>query len=332
MSIYVAIPTEHDPEIFYTVRDAVLNSEFPADIHIGVACMTNIDFYNKVKEEMSVYTNVDVKYFDVNEPNNIGVGAGRQNALSMYNNEKYILQIDSHTMLLKGWDTFLIKLFNEALKETKNKKTILTSYLPEYVHTEKDGRSGKANVMASYSFFRKNEYFWGTEKNVPRWDLKYLVESRFDKKIFKKIKNKKFLPAQKINAQFVFTTNDFYKDSGLPRNIFFYEEEIVQSINLYENGYSFVWPNMLLPLRHLYGCDSDSPGSLAVRSRGCDVELWKSLYYKLGDIYFNFIEDEKNIDKCKKYEDYAGINLKTGSLNEDIIPLRYRVNNKRMWK
>lgn len=325
MSIYVAVPTEYDPEIFYTIKDIVLNSSDPSSIFIGVACMTDLEYFNKIKNEFKTFKNITIKHFSTEIKENVGVGAGRKNALSMYSGQDYILQIDSHTMLSKNWDIVLLKLFKEAIKETKNKKTILTSYLPAYVHTIRDGRSQASNEKPAYCFFRKEEFFSGIEKNIPRWDLKFLLETRFEKKIFKKIKNKKFLPAQKINAQFIFTTKEYFLNSGLPDNVFFYEEEIIQSINLYDLGYSFVWPNVILPLRHLYGWDADKPGSVAQRSRGYNVDLWKKEYYKSGDIYIEFIENKNNFKKCNQYEKYANINLKTGSLNEDIIPLKYRL-------
>lgn len=323
MTIYISIPTEHDPEIFHTVKNAISSADDPSSIYIGIACMTNLIFFNEIKKEFEKNKRIKIKHVDVSNIDNVGVGAGRNNAMSMYANEDYILQIDSHTMFNHGWDTFLINLFNEAIKETKNKKTIITSYLSSYQHTISSGRS-QIKELPYYSFFRKNEFFLDTGGRIPRWDLKIITPTRFNKKIYKKIKNKKFIPAQKINAQFIFGNKYFYENYGLPKDIFFYEEEIIQSINLYDSGFSLVWPNLWLPLSHLYGFNADLPDSLAKRHRCIDAEEWKVKFRKTGEYYKNFILDEKNKIKCEKYQKYSGIDLLNGSLDEDIIPLKYR--------
>jgi hypothetical protein len=63
------------------------------------------------------------------------------------------LQLDSHTLFQENWDKIIIDLYKEAVLETKNKeKTVLTCYLPEYKHSELQGRIA-ISQFPKYSFF-----------------------------------------------------------------------------------------------------------------------------------------------------------------------------------
>ena len=49
--------------------------------------------------------NIKIIYTDYT--GNIGVGRGRNLALSQYNFEDYVLQIDSHSRMMPLWDKYL---------------------------------------------------------------------------------------------------------------------------------------------------------------------------------------------------------------------------------
>lgn len=322
MSIFVSVPTEHDPEIFFTIRDIFSKAAYPQEIYVGLACMTDKEYYEKILQEFGNNPNITIKWFDQSIEENIGVGVGRNSAIEMYNGQDHILQIDSHTLFDDNWDTILINLYQNAILESGNKKTILTSYLPQYKHTEFSGRV-RIGKIPMYCLYETEKYFDRSVTKIPRWDLISISSSEMQNSKYKNIKFKSFLPAQKINAQFMFSGKEFFNHYGLPREVFFFEEETIQSINLMDAGYSFVWPNSLLPLCHLYGNDAYMEGSLAKRHKGCGDDLWEKKYSQSGSFYIDFINNKKNKKKCKIFKKYANIDLLTGAKEKIFIPKSY---------
>lgn len=318
MSIFVSIPSLNDPELEYTIQDIIDNSDNFDQIHVGVACMTDIDFFNNIKNKFIQYNNIEIKYFDPLQ--NLGVGKGRNNAYSMYNNEDYLLQIDAHTKFEKGWDTFLIDLYQEALIETKNDKTVLTAYLGRYRHLSGIGRV-KLDSMSCYPFY-------STEKMtpallIPRWNTVPFRDIPLALKNTTDIFYKKFVPCTKFNANFAFGGKEFAKNTGLYIDAVFFDEEIIQSINLIYDGFDLVFPNVSLPLMHLYSQD--------IRNHDLGKRQLVGHEHNKDDInvkntnasYLNFINDPNNLDKCKKYKEYADIDYMNGNSNLYYIPKNF---------
>jgi hypothetical protein len=310
MTIYISIPTLEDNQLLYTVFDAINNAKNKKDIHIGVAFMSNDDFYNNCKKELSSYKNVKIKKFDVEL--NKGVGVGRNNAWSMYDNQDYFLQVDSHTLFAPKWDEILISTYKKAVKATGNKKTVLTGYLPPYVHTD-DGKRLPVRDKMGYPFYLKETWF---DPPFPKWtDLPLSL-----------FPNKKdtFYPSVKFCANFAFGDKNFANNTGLDKDVFFMEEEIIQSINLFSDGFSLVFPNIESPLWHLY---SNISKDNITSKRTFAYELFQNkadeLFDKVSNNFNKYILDESNSKKIKQYLAYAKIEINKGTLIESFIPNKY---------
>lgn len=309
MTIYVAIPCIEDQELEYTISDLLNNSDNPQELTIGVACMTSVEFYLEIVEKFKHRSNVIIKHYD--RSLNKGVGKGRKNALSSYTDQDYILQIDSHTLLKKGWDTWMIQLHKEAVEETKTSKTILTSYLPSYTN---DGVSRYLDYDSlSYPAFYNEKL---PQYNFPGWfetQLKHFPKDRQRKE--------KFLPSVKFNAHFAFANKEFALYNGL-EDFLFYEEEILQSINLVDKGFALVFPNVPAMLGHMY---ADNQVTVTKRKNMIDYSKEKAIDYinQTNENYFNFIDNPLNKEKCDKYQKYANMHLKTGPRKLYYIPERY---------
>jgi len=306
-SIYVAMPSLEDNQLRFTLSDLLNNSSGKNTINIGLPIFSSMKFFNKIKKEFGMYENVKIERFDPETES--GVGNGRFRAMSFYNDEDYILQIDSHTKVEKKWDEILISLYKAALEETQNDKTILTAYLGYYTV---DGKERYATDPHSrYPFFIKKTF---TGTYIPRWDdvsFQFVTGAG----------DLTFAPCTKFNANFAFSNKNFAHNTGLYREAYFFEEEICQTINLLSEGFSLIFPNTVLPLTHLY--ITHIKGRKAQRKQVEDISNIKDQGRETNLRYTNFILDEKNKEKIEKFKKYARVHPISGTIEERYIPEQY---------
>lgn len=295
MSIFVSIPTLKDPEISSTIMSALSNADNPSSVHVGVAAFVDKNFYDNLLYDVNGTKNVVIDRYD--EKINTGVGVGRIYAKRRYDGQDIFLQVDSHTYFDKGWDTAVSMLWDAALIETKNSKTVVSGYLPSY--TREDGRVCKDNNVFGYSVFTKN--FGCMNWNKISWmDLPL-------EKFYKE--HKVFVPAIKVSGTFILSDHNYAENSGHVYGTKLFDEEIVQSIELFSSGFSLVFPNTSIPIFHFYG---DLRRQTTIASL---EEMEKSI-----EIYL-----EENPDKCRMWEEYAHVNLRDSSFQKWYIPNSYGV-------
>lgn len=320
MSIYISIPSLEDNDLESTIRDAYLMASNPKDIYIGLALMTDEKYFNRISNIFSSYDNLIIKRFDPEE--NIGVGIGRYNAMSMYDGQDYIMQLDPHTCFEKDWDKTVISLYKEAIKVSKNNKVVLTTYLPAYFRT---GEITKTPADARYPFFQVDSLASHTDHSrclhsaLPAYTDSPIKENNLG--FF--VKRKKFLPNVRFCAHFMFSNKDFYNNTGLYKESIFFEEEIIQAINLISDGYSLVFPNVKMPLYHMYTLPKEV---MTERSRFGVEDLSKN---KINpDViasanFLKFINNPLNKNKIEKYISYANLDCSLRAKKDLFIPKKF---------
>jgi hypothetical protein len=305
VSIYISLATLKDEEIINTVNTALSFARNPNDVYIGIAFMTDEHFYSDTLDKINNLSNVHCKRFDPSS--NVGVGTGRYNSRFAYNGEDYILQVDSHTNFEPDWDISLLKFYEESLSITNNEKTLLTAYLGKY--RLQNGIREIVDRHTRYSFF--------TDDSNSYNDIGFNLWQFFPIPEILGI-NERYLPSNKFNANFAFGNHSFANYSGLPKSCIFYDEEIIQSINLVDAGFSLVFPNFCLPIQHLYSQHNDSP-------RETVGVLVDDVASRMKESYSNFINDKINKQKCLKYQEYAHYSIKSNRFDALYIPDRWEV-------
>jgi len=92
-SIYISLSCLYfDEELIKTILSAKNNARFPKRVYIGLTIIGNYDFYKYILDRTKDIENIQIKFFELE--GNIGVGHGRSLAMSLYNNQDYILQVD----------------------------------------------------------------------------------------------------------------------------------------------------------------------------------------------------------------------------------------------
>lgn len=136
-TIFISIPSYRDIETASTLFSIFYNAKNPYRVFVGV-CQQNTDEDLDCLEgynEVCTQHGLDRRFMDsiriqrVQAAEAKGPCLARQNIENtLYKNEEFFLQIDSHTRFCNGWDDILI----EEWSKFKDPKAILTTYPPCY--------------------------------------------------------------------------------------------------------------------------------------------------------------------------------------------------------
>lgn len=312
MSVFISIASLEDPELSNTIHSAIDNAD--GDVHVGVALTTSFEYMCQMVKEFSYLRNISTYW---NDPqHNTGVGQGRNYARDLYDGQDYFLQVDAHTNFEKSWDTFIIEVLHEAINQTNTDKTILTG-LPARYKSE-DGVREVIDKRTQYPRFVPN-YYLHHDFPMLQWDASPLTE--FPGKF---ARTDRIVPANKLTASFAFGTSKFAEYYGLPKESVFFDEEIIQSINLLGEGFCLAFPNMEIPIAHHYFSDivnvRQARKTLGHVFQGDPI-------YPLWDHYVSFINNPDNLDKCEYFEKYSGYRLRSKIPAQYFVPKNYRLTD-----
>lgn len=312
-TLFVSLAAMDDSEIIPTVENIFAAASYPGRVYVGVGFAGRDRSVAKKLAKMGP----QVRYTDYrvrkNSFKHLGVGKGRVRAATLYEGEDYFLQVDCHSHFAEGWDETLIALHTEAKVASKQEKVIVTTYVGWYkYHPErKPIEGGERNA---YPFYLPGELWVGA---VPKWYDNPLEPTYTDK----------FYPNVKFNPACAFGDRQFGRDTKASNDAWFYDEDLRYSIELYDAGFAFVYPNLkVFPVTHLNANFINEHGG----QRPFVLEyLRKSLRPKFDDklreSWYRYIDDPANQQKIKNYERYARISVRHGAIIKDYVPKEYRV-------
>jgi hypothetical protein len=330
LSIYVCIGSVIDHELEDTIDDILNNADNPEQIYVGIALTCRQD---ELLEEFTKWADPIINKFSENKrvqfkkyigKEHDGLANARINAASMYNDEDYFLQIDAHTMLLKGWDTQLVELYNLAVQDTGTDKTILTAYLGMYCLDENKKRKvidSRPQYPVQYPGLRN---IYGVGLDGKKISLSYNVPflqaepiSFFPDELNK---TRPILPSIKSNGQFIFGNKHYAKNINLPSYVIFWEEDPIQSINLFDDGFALAYPNVEeVKVLHFYVDHVDEK-----TKREQPVIIQKDNILKMKYNFLNYLNNPENQGKINKWQDWSKINLNGKTEKNYYIPDTYR--------
>jgi len=318
MSLFIAMPTIEDSETELSVKNAYATSADPDNLYIGMTCTSKLEYYNTLKNSLKEYKNVKIIFLDLKDEN-VGVGIGRAGSMSMYADQDYALQLDSHTLFEKDWDKTIISLYLESIKETKNKdKTVMTCYLPEYKNSPLQGRIAISN-FPKYSFF-VSEYVQNYNGSiVPAHSAHQVIKIPVNLR-----PSKKFIPSIKFNAHFSIGTKKFAEHVARHKDYVFWDEEPIATARMLSEGFSLVFPNTTIPLCHMYG-NQVFENPEAVAKRLCIEQLTNQerLNGLCNQSYSKFIHNKNNKSIVKKFSKYTNMDPVTPNIKDWKIPKKY---------
>jgi [Skp1-protein]-hydroxyproline N-acetylglucosaminyltransferase len=269
-TIFVSIASYRDQQCINTLRDLYINAQYPENIYVGICQQNKLDeescmlVEECIKEGLCVRD--QIKKIDIDYTLAKGPAYARYYCSTLYNNEDYYLQIDSHINFVKDWDIKLINMYKK-LDEKKTNDYIISTYPLDY-----NDRNVKEVPYICESMYN-------TYKNIPEYQsyiqevtdsprLTYIIAAGF-----------LFMPKQAVL--------DVPFDPNLP--YLFMGEETLLAARLWTAGYNIYSPNENL-VYHDYKREEEPKvwnDNKSFRQNGDDVI--KKVSYLLG------IEDRENV-------------------------------------
>lgn len=215
---FVSIASYRDPELTRTLKSMLDNADRPQDLNITVVVQDRKEDFPDLSFVPNI-TYIKMDYIDA-----LGPCYARKVAQQTYQGEEYYLQLDSHILFVKGWDTKLFDIYKQA-KQICN-KPIITHYPPgykvlknggiEYDASQKDTDVLKV-ISDNVKVLRGWRNGWHGPRNVP-------AESKV------------------VAAGFLFSEGNIVNEVPYDERIFFVGEEITYSLRAYTRGYRFFAP------------------------------------------------------------------------------------------
>jgi glycosyltransferase involved in cell wall biosynthesis len=204
----------------------IAQSKYPQNLRIGICWQHCKD---DTWDTLDEFKNDDrFKIIDIEYTESKGVCWARNKVQSLYNDEKYTLQLDSHHRFAQDWDETLIDMLN-SLQNDGYKKPLLTSYIPSFdPDNDPQARVNRPWKMNFDRFIPEGAVFF-LPSNFDSWD-----------------DSSKPLPARFYSAHFAFTIGEFCKEVPHDPDYYFHGEEISIAVRAYTHGYDLFHPNKVV--------------------------------------------------------------------------------------
>lgn len=223
-TIFVSVASYRDADCLGTLKSMFDNADNPKSIVAGV-CEQNTKAAGELCLPAEFEWHDHVRRISVPHTEAKGPTYARYLCSTLYRDETYFCQIDSHTRFVKGWDTRAIA----QIKGAPSKKAVLTHYPHDWKNTDAD--------------------------NVPvlcksKFDAQGMVT--FEAATLPKSKTPKPVPF--TSGGFVFGPGRMVRDVPYDPNLphLFQGEELLYSARLWTSGYDFFTPTENLVFHHYY--------------------------------------------------------------------------------
>ena len=141
--IFISIPSYRDTDCKKTLRDLFNKAKNPKQIFVGIFTQNNIDKSDESCDIADFEYAENIRYMKIDYSRAKGPLYARNLIVNnLYQNEKYFLMIDAHTLFIQDWD-HKMKQMLEYLVDNGIKKPILSGYPSNITDYEKDIKNNK---------------------------------------------------------------------------------------------------------------------------------------------------------------------------------------------
>ena len=234
--IFVSIAAFCDPWLVHTVRDACAKAAHPKELVFGVF---EQDADSRQSELQAVVRRhkAGLRYINVHPVQSRGVCWARSAVFSLYRDEDYLLQIDSHMLFEPNWDQQLLTQYAQ-LRE-RSAKPIVTVYPWGF---EIEGNKAVIPLPPSDQTTLVMRPAPEGELRPDNVTLVFRTEHVFVREP---------LPGCHVAGGFLFTSGDFVQQVPYDPYLYFHGEEQSLALRAWTRGWD-VWHPPHIPLYHLY--------------------------------------------------------------------------------
>jgi hypothetical protein len=235
-SIFVSIASYRDKFCSKTLESCYSTAKNPNNIFVGLCIQNDKDDEDCIINDPSLKQyNKNISVIRLKHHEAKGPTWARYLCATLYNNEDYFMQIDSHTLFRKDWDEILINMINDFKKNTNTENIVLSHYPPSY--TDYDNKEKEMHVVDTIcqSFFND------------RGIVSFLGAEGVN------MKEKKYVQTPHIAGGMFFSEGKCIKDVPYDPHLpyLFVGEEILHSARIWTSGYDIYSPSEIT-VYHLY--------------------------------------------------------------------------------
>lgn len=234
-TIFVSVAAFCDEFLPSTLKSAASAALHPERLRFGVVDQHPIDRRAHCQNPPA-----EVRYVLIDPTQSRGVCWARSLVHSLYTDEDFLLQVDSHTLFDRGWDVALIRAHREACRVMGNARSLLTTYPPGF----QIGPTGEA----TRSFVTDGSF---TLVLKPRPDQ--TLNPLDPRLMFHAIHHRpgSYVPSCHVAGGFIFAPGSFVREVPYDPYLYFHGEEQSLALRAYTRGWTLVNPPSV-PLYHLY--------------------------------------------------------------------------------
>lgn len=215
-TIFVQIASYRDPELKPTVKDLFAKARHPERVTVGICqqCFPEED------KDCIVEPSARIRIINALPSESLGVCWARAKVQRLFQDEDYVLMIDSHMRFIPNWDTALI----EELAKCSSPKAFLSTYPAAYKPPDQLQQNPLPTVLRAKPF---------TE----------LGDLRFDGETLEGPIPEKPLRTVFLAAGFIFAPGAFVREVPYDPYIYFDHEEITLAVRAFTHGWDIYSPS-----------------------------------------------------------------------------------------
>ena len=234
MKIFISIASYCDEILFFTINDCFLKAKYPQNLTFAIVDQN--DESQREKIDALEFSN-QIKYVYINKLDTQGVSWARNIAFSLWDNEEYLLQIDSHMTFEENWDETLMQQHNDLLKISP--KPIISTY-PYDFQFDEDNKPTFKKPSGEYVLELRPHPDTSLKKDNAV--LRFRAEHT---------KSSKPVNGCHLAAGFIFASASFIEEIPYDPYLYFHGEEQSLSIRAFTKGWDIYHPTSI-PLYHCY--------------------------------------------------------------------------------
>ncbi len=233
-TIFISLASYCDDMLEFTIKSAYNKAKNKENIIFGIVDQSYVNNREYIK---SFDFSKQIRYCHIFPDDSLGVSWARHLCFSLYNNEEYFLQVDSHTYFEENWDENLINQYQTLLE--KSSKPIISTY-PYGFTIDNNNEITCSKQSGNYVLvLRPKKELTLTEDNLV---LQFRGEH---------ILSDEPILGSHIAAGFLFAKGDFIEEVPYDPYLYFHGEEQSLAIRSYTKGWDIYHPKWI-PLYHLY--------------------------------------------------------------------------------
>ncbi|KUR72072.1 GlcNAc-transferase family protein [Novosphingobium sp. FSW06-99] len=215
MTIFVAIAAYRDADLALTMADCLAKARWPGDLRFGVCWQFAPGDVPPPDAGPAPIRRIDVPW-----QHSQGACWARDRALSLWDGETFLFQIDSHHRFVAGWDALLI----DQIEASGTDRPLLTTYAQGFDPEAPPPAGGQPTAMMLHGFTDQGIAHFAQVAR-PQWVGGPPRRARF------------------LSAHLIFTLGRFVGDVPYDPDLYFIGEEISLAIRAFTHGYDLLHPS-----------------------------------------------------------------------------------------